>query len=198
MAGIDNITAEILGDAQKTADGILAAADKDASAVLEEARKKADRIATEADRKASASRDAAKQRTASRVETLEKRQVLAARQQVVEEVIDQAYTELKNQPAESYWAMVYGLITAYAEAKEGEILFDAKDLDRMDADVKAQIGDAAQKAGGTLTIVSEPADIEAGFILRYGGIEDNCTLKALFRDKKDQMQDAVRHILWQE
>ena len=54
---------------------------------------------------------------------------------------------------------------------------------------------AAEK-GGSLTIGEESADIENGFILRYGGVDENCSLSSLFAEKKDMLQDLVSRTLW--
>ena len=41
-----------------------------------------------------------------------------------------------------------------------------------------------KKNGGSLKISKEGRNIENGFILAYGGIEENCTLRAMFDAKK--------------
>ena len=51
-------------------------------------------------------------------------------------------------------------------------------------------------AGGSLTVSPEAAPIDNGFILKYGGIEENCSLRALFSSMKDQLQDKVNAALW--
>ena len=49
---------------------------------------------------------------------------------------------------------------------------------------------------GSLTVSRTPADIENGFVLRYGGIDENCSLRALFEEKRETLQDIVNKILW--
>ena len=44
--------------------------------------------------------------------------------------------------------------------------------------------------------MKEPRPIEDGFVLVYGGIEENCTFRALMDAKKDQLQDTVNQILF--
>ena len=39
-------------------------------------------------------------------------------------------------------------------------------------------------------------DIDGGFILKYGGIEQNLSVDAIFEEKKDQMQDLAGKILF--
>ena len=55
---------------------------------------------------------------------------------------------------------------------------------------------AAEAKGGKLVLKKEPKAIPDGFVLVYGGVEENCTLKALFDVKKDQLQDKVNEILF--
>ena len=35
-----------------------------------------------------------------------------------------------------------------------------------------------------------------GFILIYGGIEENCSIDAMFAEKRDELLDQVRKILF--
>lgn len=66
----------------------------------------------------------------------------------------------------------------------------------MPADFEKNIHAAAEEKGGSLVLSREPKAIEDGFILVYGGIEENCTLKALLDAKKDELQDKVNEILF--
>lgn len=68
----------------------------------------------------------------------------------------------------------------------------------MPADFEKRISAAAEEKGGSLVLSKEPKAIEDGFILVYGGIEENCTLKALLDAKKDELQDKVRDFIFIE
>ena len=54
----------------------------------------------------------------------------------------------------------------------------------------------AQKKGGVLEISGETRNIDGGFILIYGGIEENCSIDAMFAEKRDELLDQVRKILF--
>ncbi len=43
---------------------------------------------------------------------------------------------------------------------------------------------------------SEARNIDNGFILAYGGIEENCSIEAMFAEKRDELRDQVRKILF--
>ena len=88
------------------------------------------------------------------------------------------------------------ILQTYVLAEEGEIYFSSEDLARMPADFEKKIKAAAKAKGGSLTLKKEPKAIADGFVLVYGGVEENCTLKALFDAKKDELQDKVNAILF--
>ena len=92
--------------------------------------------------------------------------------------------------------MIAKLIEKNARPQDGEIAFSAADLARLDASAKEAVQAAAKKANGSLKVAKEAANIKSGFILRYGGIEENCSLDALFAEKADLLVDTVNRALW--
>ncbi len=83
------------------------------------------------------------------------------------------------------------MLDKYVLAKTGEIYFSEKDLDRMPQGFEAVIEKAAVSKGGSLTLVKEPKNIDGGFILVYGGIEENCSFRALLAARRDELSDKV-------
>jgi len=122
--------------------------------------------------------------------------LLRAKQDMIAEVIAEAYVMLKQEDTESYFRTMEKILKTYVLAEPGEIYFSAGDLARMPADFEKNIHAAAEEKGGSLVLSREPKAIEDGFILVYGGIEENCTLKALLDAKKDELQDKVNEILF--
>ncbi len=70
------------------------------------------------------------------------------------------------------------------------------DLKRLPAGFEKEISAIAAKKGGSLTLQKESKGIENGFILVYGGIEENCTFKALFNTQRDALQDKIHQELF--
>ena len=93
--------------------------------------------------------------------------------------------------------MIAKLLEKNTAEGEGVLSFSAKDLKRLPSDFASLASKIAAENNGKITIAEEAADIEDGFILSYGGIEENCTLKALFADKEDELRDCVHSVLWQ-
>ena len=111
-------------------------------------------------------------------------------------MIEEAYVTKKKKDAQSYFLTLEKILKTYALAENGEIYFSAEDLARMPADFEKKIKTAAKEKGGSLVLKKEPKAIADGFVLVYGGVEENCTLKALFDAKKDELQDKVNAILF--
>ena len=66
----------------------------------------------------------------------------------------------------------------------------------MPAGFETEIQETAKSKGGTLTLSKEPKEMTGGFILVYGGIEENCTMKAMFDARRDELSDHVHGLLF--
>ena len=117
---------------------------------------------------------------------------------MISKVIDQAYEKVCSLDAQSYFAMLEKMIEKYALAQDGEICFSEKDLQAMPGGFEEKIKAAAAKAGGSLTLSKEGKAIDNGFILVYGGVEENCTIKSIFDARRDEMQDTVHALLYRK
>ena len=88
------------------------------------------------------------------------------------------------------------LLAKSVQPEKGEIIFNEKDLGRLPADFDKKINEVATKNGGTLSISQNKAPITGGFILKYGNIEINSSLDAIFEENKEVLTDTVNSILW--
>ena len=135
-----------------------------------------------------------KERVASSIDLQRRTKVLAAKQDVIKEVLNEAYESLTGMEADAYFAMLLKMLGKYALPQDGEIFFSARE--RMPAGFQDEVKKAAESKNGSLTVSEEGRNIENGFILAYGGIEENCTLQAMFDAKRDELSDKVHHLLF--
>ena len=196
MTGLDKITSQIQEEAEASAKERIEAAQKEAEQILADAKAACEAMEKEASDKAAALKTVQDGRIHSAAEQKRKTALLKAKQEIIAEIIGSAYQTLKEEDTASYFLTMEKLVKTYALADKGEIYFSAADLGRMPADFEKKIEAAAQENGGSLTLKKEPKAIPDGFILVYGGVEENCTLKALFDAKKDQLQDRVNEMLF--
>ena len=196
MSGLDKMKSRILEEADHSAKEIMDKANAEAEAVIkaaeEEAKAEAGRISSKAERDEA---DYAK-RVASSVDMRRKQAYLAAKQEVISHVLESAYSTVMNLEVKEYFDMLEKLLERYVLPEEGEICFSAKDLGRMPEGFSGKIKTIAANKGGSLTLSDEARDIDGGFLLVYGGIEENCTIKAVFDAKREELSDQVNRLLF--
>ena len=196
MAGIDNITNEILQEAKDKAAAVIAEAKKSAEKELENARLEGEKLAAKAKEKAEKDAAAYGTRINSQIGMRKRGAVLSARQEIIGEVIENAAKQLRSLSDSDYFKMLTALIGKHIGSGSGELLLGKKDLARLPAGFADAVAELGKKAGGALKLSEESAEIDDGFILRYGGIDENCTLPALFAEKRDALSDLVHGVLW--
>jgi len=84
------------------------------------------------------------------------------------------------------------LVTCAAGTAKGQRVLD---VCAAPGGKSTQIG-AALAGRGTLHISAQPRDIDGGFVLVYGDIEENGTLAAQLDDRRAELQDMVNRILF--
>lgn len=194
MTGLESIINQIAGDGRK-----------EAGEILDEARKKVDEIAGDAkargaekvravlkdgERRAQEIRD----RAQSAAELEQRNQMLVFKQELIREAVDAARTSLENAPDEEYFDTLLTLYKRFAQEGRGEMYLNKKDIDRLPDDFLARMRKAVPQA--EVTISPKPHKLESGFLLVYGGVDINCTFRAIFEDASDQLRDAAGKLLF--
>lgn len=115
---------------------------------------------------------------------------------MISDVLEKAYDTLLTADDETYFNMLRKMLDKFVLAQEGEICFSPEDLKRMPQGFEKEISDIAEKKGGKLVLSKEHRNIRGGFVLIYGGIEENCTFKAMFDSKRGELSDKVHALLF--
>lgn len=197
MAGVDTIKNEILQEAEESARGIIADAEAAKAEAIEAAKAEIAEASAKNEAKAKADAAAHIERAEAKAESESRRAVLAARSEVISDVIEKAYEKLKGRDSASYFAMLYGMVGAAAHGEEGTIVLSPADMQRLPSDFESNVKAAAAKKGGSLKL--DPAgdpSIDSGFVLKYAGIDENCSLSAIFESRKTDLSDIVYRKLW--
>lgn len=196
MTGLEKIKDQILEAAKKEAEDILAGANSQSEEITGKAKLEAEKITSDIRKKSAADIENYKKRVSSSNEFYRRTEVLKSKQNVIAQVIDKAYQKICDMEPAAYFGMIEKMISKFALSGDGEIFFSAKDLAAMPAGFAEKVSAAAKAAGGTLTISKEQKEIENGFVLSYGGVEENCTLRAIFDARREEFSDAVNALLY--
>ena len=185
MSGLDQMLARIDADASKEAADIAAAAKAERDA-------KAAELAEKSARDTAVARD----RIAASLEQQHRTALLAAKQDIIAEMLGKAYDAVLALPDDRYFAFLRQVLAAYVQPRAGEICFSRRDLDRMPEGYLSELQAVAREKGGSLTLSGETRAMDGGFVLLYGGIEENCTVRALFDARREALQDQVHALLF--
>lgn len=196
MSGLEKIRDRILHDAEDTAAARIEAAEDEARVIKSEAVREADEIAKTVKDKAESEVKAYSERVDSSIDLEHRTKLLAAKQEIISDVINEAKKRIAALPSRDYFDLILKLMEKHVQPEEGVVYFSAEDLSRIPDGFEDSVKEVAEKAGGKLTVSKESRKIGPGFVLSYGGIEENCTLDALFEEKKDDLTDTVREILF--
>ena len=121
---------------------------------------------------------------------------LAAKQDVISAVLGKAYDTVMELDADEYFGMLEKILEKHVLPEKGEICFSQRDLARMPEGFTGKIKTIAASKGGSLALSDEARRIDGGFLLIYGGIEENCTIKAVFDSKREELSDRVNRLLF--
>jgi len=196
MAGLDKIKSRILDEASQSAQQTTADAKNEAEKILNAAKEEAAKVSAAAAEKSKTELAACKDQIVSSIDLQKRTRVLAAKQELIGSFLEKAYSSLDSMGSAAYFDMLLKLLDKYAQPKEGAICFGTRDLGRLPQGYEAKIKEIAGKKGGSLSIRQQSIAIENGFVLDYNGIEENCTFSALFEEKRDELSDCIRGLLF--
>ncbi len=190
MTSSEKILAEIRDGAQAEAEKIIADAENRAAEIIAaakaEAETEAEKIKAEAEKKAELIINSGK----SSAELLKRDTALNCRRELIEKALT-AVTEAVNAYSDKdYFDFLLTLIKREKLCGKGEVYLSAKDKNRDTAAFKSELNAL------DITLSDTFADINGGFILKYGDIQINGELSALIREKRDQLVDEVNKTLF--
>lgn len=196
MTGLDKILKQIGNEAENKSKQIISEAEQEAQKIKQAAQKEAAKQCDIIELKNKNDVKGTIERAKSAAELQKRRTVLDAKQQIITKTIDKAYKLMFKLPDDQYFQIVLQIIKKYALKEDGEIIFSAKDLKRLPSDFQEKINELIKDKKVSLKISKQSREIDGGFILIYGDIEQNCSFNALFDAARERLQDKVHGLLF--
>lgn len=196
MTGLEKMVSQIVDEAKAEAESRKKAAQEEADKIVSVAKAEAEKLIGQSQEQSETDAANYLERVKSSADLQRRTVILQAKQEVIASVLEKAYTSLDTMDEKAYFEMIRKMLEKFTLSESGEIYFSAADLNRLPAGFEKEISDIAAKKGGSLTLKKESKEIENGFILVYGGIEENCTFRALFNTQKDVLQDKIHQELF--
>ena len=196
MSGLEKILGEINAESDGLAKEILDKATAEAKKIKAEAEKNADDSCERLRRESNTRLADLKSRAQSAASLARRQMLLAEKQDLISGVLEKAKGALSTLPDNEYFEFIQRLVAKNVLAQDGTIIFNKKDRDRLPANFSQIIATEAMQKGGSLKVSDETRDIDGGFVLSYGGVEQNCSISSLFETNIDALQDKVQELLF--
>ncbi len=190
MTSSEKILAGIAGEAKTEAEKITAEAEKQAAeitaAAKAEAETDAEKIRADAEKKAELIINSGK----SSAGLLKRDTALNCRRGLIEKALNFVADTVNAYGDKGYFDFLLTLIKKEKLNGKGEVYLSIKDKARDIAAFKSEL------SALDLTLSDTFADINGGFILKYGDIQINGELSALIHEKRDVLTDELNKALF--
>ena len=190
MTSSEKILAGIAEESKAQADKINSDAEKQAADIIaaarEEAESEAEKIKAEAEKKAELIINSGK----SSAELLKRDTALKCRRELIEKALITVADTVNAYNDKDYFDFLLTLIKKEKLNGKGEVYLSVKDKARDTASFKSEL------SALDLTLSDTFADINGGFILKYGDIQINGELSALIHEKRDVLTDELNKALF--
>lgn len=190
MTSSEKILAGIAEESKTQADKINSDAEKQSADIIaaarEEAESEAEKIKAEAEKKAELIINSGK----SSAELLKRDTALNCRRELIEKALITVADTVNAYGDKDYFDFLFTLIKKEKLNGKGEVYLSVKDKARDIAAFKSEL------SALDLTLSDTFADINGGFILKYGDIQINGELSALIHEKRDVLTDELNKALF--
>ena len=191
MSSGDKILNRISLDCDERISQIGAETDEKCAQIMAQAKLDADKISAEiADR----ARSKVKQMQAaskSRCDLETRNAFLKRRREEIDKTYSEILNKMKNLPDEDYFELIYTFAKKLS-GMSGVVLLNKKDMNRLPKNFLARLEECGVKA----ELSKMPCDIESGFILKCGDIEENMDFSAILSEKRDAIEDFINQELF--
>ncbi len=196
MSGLEKIVDRISKESAGKAEAILNDAKSKAEMIRKDMEKKTTEECGRITRKAESQALNIVERSQASADLKSKQILLSGKQEVLNETISMAREKLAGLSDQEYADVFVKLFQKHVPSQNAVLKLSSKDLGRLSGDTVSKLVEAAKAAGSELTVSKEAADIRDGFVLDFGGIEENCTFDALFDQNIEELMDKAKSILF--
>ena len=194
MTGLDKIISQIKLESDQAVSAKLSEANKKAEAIIEEAKAQINGECVDIESAGRQKAEDSLSRALSAAALYKKKTLLGEKQRIISETFDKAEERLNNLGDAEYFEFIKKIAVKNALPKEGVLLLSDKDIKRLPVGFEAKLNSMLKD--GSLKVSGEPANIGYGFVLSYGGIEENCTFRALIDSERETLADKVQELLF--
>lgn len=191
MSSGDKILNRISLDCDERISQIGAETDEKCAQIMAQAKLDADKISAEIADRAQSKVKQMQAASKSRCDLETRNAFLKRRREEIDKTYSEILNKMKNLPDEDYFELIYTFAKKLS-GMSGVVLLNEKDMNRLPKDFLARLEECGVKA----ELSKMPCDIESGFILKCGDIEENMDFSAILSEKRDIIEDFINQELF--
>lgn len=191
MSSGDKILNRISLDCDERISQIGAETDEKCAQIMAQAKLDADKISAEIADRAQSKVKQMQAASKSRCDLETRNAFLKRRREEIDKTYSEILNKMKNLPDEDYFELIY-TFAKKLNGMSGVVLLNEKDMNRLPKDFLARL----EKCGVKAELSKTPRDIESGFILKCGDIEENMDFSAILSEKRDAIEDFINQELF--
>lgn len=195
MQGMEKIRDKILEEARAQAEQIIKEAEEKGKKLVEQASAEAEELGKSRLEKGKQEAQEVRKRMLAMAELEIRKEELALKQRLIDEVFDRALESLRNLEGEDLKSLIIDMVKRSAVSGQEEIIVSPEDREKFAGGLLAEVN---SKLGLNLRLSDEVRNIQGGFILKAPGIEINNSFEALIRMERDQIETEIVDILFRK
>ena len=198
MPGAEKLIEKILSDAQRDAEAAWADVETKKQALRDKTLREIERRKAEIERMADEAIAENRKRMAAVYDLEYRKQLLAAKQEMMQKAREAALTKLRALDDKSYIALMKKRLLECASSGTGAIAVSPGETrlnEAFLADVNAKLKKTVGR--GELRLLPERRDIDGGFVYIDGGMEIDVSLRALMDEAWQQAETQVAAVLFE-
>ena len=198
MPGAEKLIEKILGDAQRDAEASWADVEANKQALRDKTLREIERRKAEIERMADEAIAENKKRMAAVYDLEYRKQLLAAKQEMMQKAREAALVRLRALDDKSYIALMKKRLLECASSGTGAIAVSPGETrlnEAFLADVNAELKKTVGR--GEIKLLPERRDIDGGFVYIDGGMEIDVSLRALMDEAWQQAETQVAAVLFE-
>lgn len=191
MSSGDKILNRISLDCDERISQIGAETDEKCAQIMAQAKLDADKISAEIADRAQSKVKQMQAASKSRCDLETRNAFLKRRREEIDKTYSEILNKMENLPDEDYFELIYTFAKKLS-GMSGVVLLNKKDMNRLPKNFLARLEECGVKA----ELSKAPCDIESGFILKCGDIEENMDFSAILSEKRDIIEDFINQELF--
>lgn len=198
MTGVVKIKEKILQDAEQRANEILEKARIQAKDIVLKAKDSAALKVQDVAQKTAHETNEKKRIIHSIVELEMRKDMLAAKQEMIEKVFDTVLDRLNHMESSRYEKVLFDMLVAAVETGEEEVLLSEEGKKKLSPDFMNKLNSSLEVLGkkGKVTLSGETRNIAGGFVLKSEGVEINNSFEAIVKLYRDDVEPKVAEMLF--